>query len=105
MDTKRIQVYADWETKRRVALAAAKQQRSVIEYCLEAIKQRLTEDDVLEKENIDIPIRPTRDTNLPADLRTLREAIKTDRDGQLIDLDASIDQVREERDHELTGVC
>ena len=105
METKRIQVYVDWETKRRIELAAAKRQRAVTEYCLEAIKQQLIEDDVLEKENIEIPVKPTKDINLIADLRKLREAIKTDRNGQLIDLDTIIDQVREERDHELTGVC
>ena len=105
MATKRIQVYTDWETKRRIELAAAKRQRAVTEYCLEAIKQQLLEDDVLEKENIEIPVKPTKDINLIADLRKLREAIKTDRNGQLIDLDTIIDQVREERDHELTGVC
>ena len=105
MDTKRIQVYVDGEMKRRIELAAAKRQRAVTEYCLEAIKQRLIEDDVLEKENIEIPVKPTKDTHLIADLRKLREAIKTDRNGQLIDLDTIIDQVREERDHELTGVC
>jgi hypothetical protein len=105
METKRIQVYVDWETKRRIELAAAKRQRAVTEYCLAAIKQQLVEDDVLEKENIEIPVKLTKDINLIADLRKLREAIKTDRNGQLIDLDTIIDQVREERDHELTGVC
>lgn len=105
MVTKRIQVYTDWEMKRRIELAAAKRQRAVTEYCLEAIKQQLIEDDMLEEENIEIPIKPTKDANLIADLRKLRETIKMDRGDQLIDLDAIIDQVREERDHELMGVC
>lgn len=62
MTKKRTQVYADEETKRRVDLAAAKHNVPVTEYCLAAIKQQLAEDDVLEREQIEIPSSQPRKT-------------------------------------------
>jgi uncharacterized protein (DUF1778 family) len=99
----RIQVYTDEETKRRIELAAAKQDIAITQYCLEAIRQQLAEDDVLERETIEIPVRPTRDEELIANLCALREEIKARRGGELIALDI-VEQVREERDYELTGL-
>jgi len=103
---KRIQVYTDPETKRRIELAAAKHELAVTDYCLEAITQHLIEDDMLEKESIEIPIRPTKGAGLLADLRKLREAILADRGGKPIDVDiaAFINRMRQERDEELTGM-
>ncbi|MBC7238511.1 MAG: hypothetical protein H5T71_00205 [Chloroflexi bacterium] len=103
---KRIQVYTDPETKRRIELAAAKHELAVTDYCLQAIKQYLVEDDVLERESIEIPIRPTRGVDFLTELRKLREAILADRGGKPIDVDiaAFIDQMRQERNEELTGV-
>ena len=103
MIKKRIQVYADQETKRRIELAAAKQDVPVTEYCLAAIIQQLAEDDMLEREQVEIPIKPTQGEDLLADLRDLRERIKARRGGRLIQLDI-VHQVREERDYELTGL-
>ncbi|MFB0545788.1 MAG: hypothetical protein ACETWB_02660 [Anaerolineae bacterium] len=103
MIKKRIQVYADEETKRRIELAAAKHQVAVTQYCLEAIKQQLAEDDMLEQERIEIPIKPTKEEDLIAALRELREKIKARRGGRLITLDI-VEQVREEREYELLGV-
>lgn len=100
----RIQVYTDEETKRRIELAAARQDIAITQYCLEAIRQRLAEDDMLEREKIEIPIKPARDEDLIADLRALHEEIKAYRGGKLIDVDQELDQMREERDHELTGL-
>ena len=107
MTKKRIQVYADQETKRRIELAAAKQEVPVTEYCLVAIVQQLAEDDMLEREQVEIPIKPTnsRDENLVADLRALHEEIKEYRSGKPIDVDRVLEQMRGERDHELTGLC
>ena len=106
MIKKRIQVYADEETKRRIELAAAKQDIAVTEYCLAAIVQQLAEDDMLEREKIEISIKPTtgKDGNLLADLRALHEEIEAYRGGKLIDVDQELEQMREERDHELTGL-
>jgi uncharacterized protein (DUF1778 family) len=101
MTRQRIQVYTDPETKRRVELAAAKHEISVTEYCFEAIRQQLAEEDLLEREQIDISIKPIQDTQLIADLRELREKIKADRGGKLLDLDTVFDEMHEERDHEL----
>jgi uncharacterized protein (DUF1778 family) len=104
MGKTRIQVYTDEETKRRIGLAAAKHDIAITQYCLEAIRQQLAEDDMLERETIEIPVKPNRDEDLVDDLRALRERIKARRGGELITLDI-VEQVREERDHELTGLC
>lgn len=105
MDKKRIQVYADPETKRRIELAAARCDIAVTEYCLEAIKQQLIEDDMLEKEQIEIPVRKG-EKDFIADLRALRQAILADRGGKPIEVDipALIEEMREERDEELIGL-
>jgi hypothetical protein len=104
MNKMRIQVYTDQETKRRIELAAARQDIAITQYCLEAIKQQLAEDDMLERETIEIPVKTVRDEDLIADLRALHEEIKTYRDGKLIDVDQELEQMREERDYELTGL-
>ena len=105
MNKQRIQVYTDAETKRRIELAAARHETSVTEYCLAAIEQQLADDDMLEQEQVEIPIKPSRAVaGLIADLRQLRETIKADRGGALIDLDDVLEEVRDERDHELFGM-
>jgi hypothetical protein len=102
MNKQRIQVYTDAETKRCIELAAAKHETSVTEYCIAAIEQQLADDDILERDQIDIPIRPNQvGADLIADLRHLRERITTDRGGVLIDLDRLFDQLHDERDYEL----
>ena len=103
MIKKRIQVYADPETKRRIELAAARRDIPVTQYCLEAIHQKLAEDDMLERETVEIPIKQIKDEDLIANLRALREKILASRGGKLISLDI-VEQVREERDHELLSM-
>lgn len=101
----RIQVYTDAETKRRIELAAARRDIAVTQYCLEAIRQRLADEEMLEKEKIEIPIRPEeKDENLIADLRALRERILERRGGRPITRDV-LDELRDERDRELSGLC
>lgn len=100
---KRIQVYADSETKRRIELAAAKQDVPVTSYCLNAIMQQLAEDEVLEQERIEISVKPpvqTVDPELITQMRALRERIKARRGGKLIITDV-VEQVRAEREEEL----
>jgi uncharacterized protein (DUF1778 family) len=87
MDKKRIQVYANEEMKRRIELAAAKQQLAVTEYCLAAITQQLADDNLLEEEQVAISVKLTKDEPLMADLRTLRESILARRGGRPITLD------------------
>ncbi|MDQ6694370.1 MAG: hypothetical protein M3014_08095 [Chloroflexota bacterium] len=102
-DVRRIQVYADAETKRRIELAAAKHDLPVTSYCLEAIMQQLEDDDVLEQEHIEIAVRPTDqivDAQLIAQMRVLRDKVEARRGGKLI-TDDMVDQVRSERDEEL----
>ena len=104
MEKQRIQVYADKETKRRIELAAAQHEVPVTVYCLEAIRQQLQEDDLLDSETVEILVRPARESTLIADLRVLHQEIKDHRKGKFIDLDRILDQVREERDYELSGL-
>lgn len=100
MAKKCIQVYADEETKRRIRLAVARRNVAVTEYCLVPIKQQLAEDDLLEREQIEIPIKPPKDDNLITNLRVLREKILARRSGKPIDMDI-LEQVREKREHKL----
>ncbi len=104
MPNTRIQVYADEELKRRIELAAIRREVAVTQYCLEAIKQQLAEDDMLDIEQIEIPIVQKRQGNhLTRDLRRLREQVLASRGGRPIELDIMM-LVREERDDELLGV-
>jgi uncharacterized protein (DUF1778 family) len=106
MDKQRIQIYVDLEMKRRIELAAARQNVAVTEYCMQAITQQLADDDVLEEEQITIPVTPTKQTDdtLIADLRALQERIKVRRCGKPLDVDHIMEEMREERDYELSRV-
>jgi hypothetical protein len=104
MEKQRIQVYADPELKRRIELAAAKHNVPVTEYCLKAIEQQLADEDLLEREEIEIPVTPKKqDDTLISDMRELRERILARRGGKPIDIDI-LELVRSERDDELTGL-
>jgi hypothetical protein len=105
MDKKRIQVYADEEMKRRIELAAARCNVPVTAYCLQAITQQLADDDLLERERIEILINPAgQNDTLIADLRALHQEILAYREGKLIDVDEELEAMRQARDYELTGV-
>lgn len=103
MNMQRIQVYANSETKRRIELAAAKRSLPVTAYCLEAIVQQLSEDEVLEEEQIEIAVKSDSqvvDARLLSEMRRLREKIRARRGGELISLDI-VERVRAEREEEL----
>ncbi len=105
MNKQRIQVYTDDVTKRRIELAAIKHDVSVTEYCLIAITQQLADDDMLDAEQVDIPVTPPQTAaGLIADLRRLREGIMADREGALIELDSLLEDLRDERDHDLLSM-
>ncbi|MEA3335787.1 MAG: hypothetical protein U9R25_07735 [Chloroflexota bacterium] len=104
MANKRIQVYTDEGLKRRIVLAAVRRDVAVTQYCLEAIMQQLAEDDMLEIEQIEIPVvQRKQDNHLMRDLRALREEILLSRGGKPIELDI-VALVSEERDDELLGL-
>lgn len=105
MTKKRIQVYADEETKRRVELAAAKHRVPVTEYCLAAIEQRLAEDDLLERYQIEIAVKEPDQDDLISELRALHDDVLKYRDGEPLDVDRHLIAVREKRDDELLGLC
>ncbi len=99
---KRIQVYADDETKRRIELAAMIREVPVTEYCLDAINQRLREDDLLEHSQISVRLALGNEGDLIDDLRELRDRIRARRSE--IDVDELVDQVRAEREDELLSL-
>ncbi len=100
----RIQVYTDPETKRRIELAAAKRDMAVTEYCLIAIKEQLSEEALLEEERVTIYFKPRGPKSVIGELRSLQERILARRSGDLIDVDRILNQVRDERDEELTDL-
>ncbi len=106
MEKRRIQVYADPEMKRRVELAAAKHNVPVTEYCFNAIRQQLADDEMLEDAEVKIAVKPAKQTDDSriAELRALHQEILAERGGKWIDVDAELAAVREERDYELTGL-
>ena len=77
---------------------------AVAEYCLSAIRQQLADDDMLERERVEIGVIPANDDALIADLRALQEEIKIRRGGQPIAVDDIMDEMRKERDDELSGM-
>ena len=103
MEKQRIQVYADPEMKRRIELAAAKYNVAVTEYCLSAIEQQLADDELLEAEQITIPVKPTLHEDWLAGLDELHEKILARRGGRPLEIDI-LEQVRAERDDELTDL-
>lgn len=105
MEKLRIQVYADPDTKRRIELAAAKYHMPVTEYCLTAIEQQLADDDLLEATEVHITVTPNQpDDTFITELRALHQEILAYRKGQWLDVDAELEQMREARDYELTGL-
>ena len=100
----RIQVYADPQLKRRIELAAARYDVPVTDYCLDAIIHRLAEDELLETDQIIINVNPHRSPALVMDLKSLHEQILASRDGVLIDIDAVIGGIRDERDEEIISL-
>jgi uncharacterized protein (DUF1778 family) len=103
MATGRIQVYADDDTKRRIEIAAVKRRTSVTEYCLDAIRERLAEDDVLDADRVTIQVRQDGE-GLLADLAALHAAVLARRGGAGVDLDQVLADLREERLDEILGL-
>ena len=95
MPKQRLQVYADNDVKRRIELAAAKQDMPVTEYCLNAILQQLADDEILEEEQITIAVKPQTDDALVSDLRRLQAQILERRAGYVIDIDRVLDLVHD----------
>lgn len=104
MEKEQIQVYANPDVKRRIEQAAAKYEIPVAEYCLSAILQQLADDELLDPEQVEITMHAsTEQVNLLPKLNALHERILERRGGKPISVDI-IEQIREERDYELTGL-
>jgi hypothetical protein len=103
VNKKRLQIYIDAETKRRIELAAAKHNMPITSYCLTAIQQQLEEDGVEVDDQVPTS-EQTEFQELIADIQELQERILRRRGGKPIDVDALLDQLREERDEESLGL-
>ena len=101
MEKQRIQFYTDPETKRRIEVAAAKYNIPVSEYCLHAVRLQLEDDELQGEDQMDTY---TLDETYIDTLRALQEQIKQERGGELIDIDRFIEEMREERDREISGL-
>ena len=92
-----VRIDVDAETKRRIELAAAEKNVSVSEYLLTAARHQLVMDGILEP----VDDEQSEFTQLVQDLRALRKGILAERNGELIDVDAFLNSVRDERDADL----
>ena len=102
MRTERIQVYTDPSVKRLIEVAAIKHGVPVTQFCLDAIKQQLAEEDLLGKETVEIQIQPKKSDDFIASLRASHQDILARRKGMLIDVDKEIENTRDERDREIS---
>lgn len=103
MSKKRIQIYADDETMRRVELAAEKHNLPVTTYCLTAIQQQLDEDGIHINDQVNRS-EQAQFQELIVEIRELQERILHERGGQPVDVDALLEELREERDEEALGL-
>jgi hypothetical protein len=103
MNKKRIQIYADDETIRRVEVAAQKHNLPVSTYCLAAVQLQLEEDGIEASEQVD-ESDPAQFQELIAEIRDLQERILRERAGQPVDVDSLLEELREERDEETLGL-
>lgn len=103
MNKKRLQIYADDETVRRIELAAQKHNLPVSAYCLAAIQHQL-EEDGFEDSELFADDNQTEFHELVDEIRDLQERILRERNGQPVDVDSLLEELREERDEEALGL-
>jgi hypothetical protein len=101
MNKVQLKIDIDAETKQRVEAAAAEKKLSVNEYLLESVHHQLIQDGQLQPKQAGSVSRPIYDSALLEEIDRLRSEILERRGGELIDVDAFIDLVRDERDAEL----
>lgn len=93
-----LRIDVDAETKQLVEAAAAEKNISVNDYLLSAVQHELANDGLVA---IRPPLTKAEALQLANDMRELRESILAERNGELIDVNAILDQIRDERDGEL----
>lgn len=76
----------------------------VTKYCLSAIERQLMDDDLFERSQVQIPVRPGVQSTLVKNLHTLQKKILARRNGIRLDIDGALEMAREERDDELLGL-
>jgi uncharacterized protein (DUF1778 family) len=101
MNKHTVTIRLDAETKQQIEAAATEKNISVSEYLLAAAQRQLAEDGPLAAHS-----SPAKDESiqLVRDLRVKREKILAERHNELIDVDAIMDLVHDERDAELLGL-
>lgn len=103
MSKKRIQIYVDDETMRRVEVAAQKHNLAIAAYCLAAIRHQLEEDGVEAGDHFSDADQANFQA-LMAEIRELQREILQERGGQPVDVNALLEELREERDEETLGL-
>lgn len=105
MSKERIQVYVDSDTKKRVELGAARQEVSVTRYCLDAIQQKLDEENLLNKDEITVPVdRKTHQLQVINRIQSLREQTLERREGAELEIDSVIQDLRDEQTRSAAGM-
>ncbi len=102
----RLDVYVpNQQVRRRIKLAATKRDMRVSQYCLEAILERVEEDEVLEKEATKAARGEEEETTVE-ELRNWQETVRTKLGGRpLPDSADLLRRLREKRTREIAGLC
>jgi hypothetical protein len=103
MSRKCPQIYVDDETIRRVEVAAQKHKLPVTTYCLTAIQHQLEEDGI-EVDELFVEADQAQFQTVLEKIIDLQQRILKRRDGQSVDVDALLEELREERDEEALGL-
>ncbi len=98
MNKTQLKIDMDVETKQRVEAAAAEKNVSVNDYLLTAVQHQLANEGLVAANP---PLTKEQSTQLMEEMHTLREKILAERNGELIDVNAFIELVRDERDAQL----
>src|SRR5262245_14855854 len=96
-----VTISMDAETKQRVDAAVAEEHVSLNDFLLTAVKRRL---DDRRPESTNPRITKEESLQLLERMAARRERILAERNGEFIDVNAILDEVRDEHDAELYGL-
>jgi hypothetical protein len=92
-----LEITLDAETKQRVEVVAAEKNVSVNDYVMAAVQRQLANDEPITDR---AQMAQDEAIQLVKDMRALRESILAERNGELIDVNAILDLVRDGQDAE-----
>lgn len=104
MEKQRVHLYTDSETKRRIELAAHRHSLSLTDYCMRAIRRQLVDDGITQSSAAQEEHTARVEDALLDEVRALHQEIRNHRHGAGIGVDEELNQLREERDHDLSGL-